>query len=114
MRRNLENTEYDEILAEPLYILLSSKGHPDGHGCAQRLIRRAREQGIPLSRLIWQDQEVSQYLQDLSAEQRRVFEKPDTYIGLASERARAACSAWEQRLEAVKTSLRGSRERSQR
>jgi adenylosuccinate lyase len=110
MKRNLEKSENDEIFAEPLYILLSSKGHPDGHGCARKLIAKARAEGVPLTKLIWQDQEVSQYLQDLSDEQRRVFQGPHTYIGLAPERTEAACDAWEIRLEEVRRNLKMSRE----
>jgi adenylosuccinate lyase len=110
MRGNLENTQYDEILAEPLYILLSTKGHPDGHGCARKLIAKARAEGVPLTKLMWEDKEISKYLQDLSDAQRRVFEEPETYIGLAPERTEAVCNAWELRLKSVKTSL-NSRER---
>ena len=110
MKRNLENTQYDEILAEPLYILLSSKGHPDGHGYARKLIAKARLEGVPLTQLIWQDKEVSKYLQNLSDEQRRVFETPHTYTGLAPERTEGVCDAWELRLHGVKKHLEISRE----
>jgi adenylosuccinate lyase len=105
MKRNLENTQYDEILAEPLYILLSSRGHPDGHGCARKLIAKARSEGIPLTKLIWQDKEVSRYLQDLSDGQRRVLREPHTYIGLSPERTEVACEAWELRLHQVRMAL---------
>jgi adenylosuccinate lyase len=108
MKRNLENTAYDEIVAEPLYMLLSSRGHPDGHSCARKLIAKARSEGVPLTKLIWQDQEISAYLRELSTEQLRILQEPHTYFGLSLEKTRAVCQHWETRLEKVRTRLRPS------
>jgi len=110
MKRNLENTQYDEILAEPLYILLSSKGHPDGHGFARKLIAKARKEKIPLTKLIWEDKEVGHYLQDLSDKQRAVLQDPHNYVGLSPEKTERVCEAWEIRLEAVRTTMKISAE----
>jgi len=110
MERNLKTTKFDEILAEPLYILLSYKGHPEGHQCARRLVTKARSENIPLTKLFWEDEEVKPYLANLSDEQVRVLREPFTYIGAAVERTKAVCDAWELRTNTVKQRLRAEAE----
>jgi adenylosuccinate lyase len=108
MRRNLEATR-GETMAEPLYILLSVKGHPDGHACARRLVTRARETGQPLAEVIRQDEEASAYLRDLPEAQRRLLESPERYVGVAGARTEVTCEQWEVRCETVRRLLEAER-----
>lgn len=94
MRRNLDDTR-GETLAEPLYIMLSLKGHPDGHTVARRLVARARATGEPLARVIAGEEALRPYLQNLTEEQRAILDDPAGYTGLAAERTEATCDHWE-------------------
>jgi adenylosuccinate lyase len=104
LRRNVR-AAVGETLAEPLYILLSSRGHPDGHGCARRLAARARREGRALPELIREDPELAPYLSGLSERQQRVLEDPESYVGLAVDRTAATCDQWELRCDTVRRQL---------
>jgi hypothetical protein len=94
MRRNFEEAS-GETLAEPLYILLSLQGHPDGHGYARRLMRKARETGTPLLDLIRAEASLAPYLERLTADQRRALEHAENYTGLSAERTEVVCDQFE-------------------
>ncbi len=113
IRRNLD-TAKGETLAEPLYILLSLSGHPDGHTHARKLVAKARESGRPLTELIAGDPEASRYLEKLSEEQRRVLEEPERYTGLAAERTGATCDHWETRCDRLERLLHVERRDAER
>jgi adenylosuccinate lyase len=102
--RNLAEAK-GEMLAEPLYILLSLNGHPDGHTVARRLVARARATGEPLSRLVQQEEGLRPYLAALTDEQRAVLDDAARYTGRAAERTEAACDHWEVRCEQLQRAL---------
>lgn len=111
MRRNLEATN-GETIAEPLYILLSATGHPDGHTFARNLARQARSTGRSLADLIWEDTELVKLLRShFNAEQLEILKSPDKYIGSAPQRTEATCSEWERRSLALRRVLQKDRER---
>ena len=66
----------DPIAAEPLYVLLSLAGHPDGHEKARLLARQARVTKTPLTQVIREDRSLDEYLQRLTPQQRAVLEDP--------------------------------------
>lgn len=113
MRRNLENTQ-GETLAEPLYILLSLGGHPDGHTAARRMVAEARRSGEPLIRIVHRDDSLKPYLQKLTGEQRRFLEEPERYTGLAAERTEAVCHHWETTCSRLERMLAAERRDSER
>lgn len=114
MRKNLADT-MGETLAEPLYILLGAKGHPDGHGYARKLAAQARKAGRPLGELIWQDDELRPYLDGLSEEQRRALEEPAHYTGLSRQRTEVTCDLWEVRCDSLRRLLEAEqRDQAQR
>jgi len=94
MRRNFDEAS-GETLAEPLYILLSLQGHPDGHGYARRLMRKARETGSPLIDLINAEESLRPYLDRLTPDQRRALEHAENYTGLSGERTEVVCDQFE-------------------
>ena len=94
MRRNFDEAS-GETLAEPLYILLSLQGHPDGHGYARRLMREARETGVPLIDLIGAEESLRPYLERLTPDQRRALEHAENYTGLSGERTEVVCDQFE-------------------
>ena len=88
----------DPIAAEPLYVLLAMRGHPEAHEKARTLARDARIQKKPLSQLARADAGIAAYLAKMSAEQLAVLDDPARYLGAAESRTRAICDAWETRI----------------
>ena len=105
MSAQVDGTEGAAILAEPLYILLTVQGHPDGYGGARTIVDRARATGEPLSTLIWNDETLAPYLQHLSADQRVLFDHPQRYIGAAVTQTHATCDEWERRCQRLTQQL---------
>ena len=88
----------DTIIAEPLYILLASAGHPDAHEAVRRLTLEAERLGRPLTELVRESADLQAYLAELTPEQRAVLAEPERYVGIAARKARAVCDRWEERL----------------
>lgn len=109
MKKNLAETK-GETLAEPLYILLSAKGHPDGHTYARKLVAESRATGRPLADLIWEDKEVAAYLQDLTPRQLSVLQAPDSYVGSSARRTHETCDAWQRRCANINDALQKEKE----
>jgi len=97
MARNFARSR-DTIIAEPLYILLASAGHPDAHEVVRRLTLEAERLGRPLPELVRESAELQAYLEKLTPEQRAVLAEPERYVGIAAGKARAVCDRWEERL----------------
>jgi len=97
MARNFARSR-DTIIAEPLYILLASAGHPDAHEVVRRLTLEAERLGRPLPELVRESAELQAYLEKLTPEQRAVLAEPERYVGIAARKARAVCDRWEERL----------------
>lgn len=87
MRTNLAMTG-DQLLAEPLQVLLSVNGHPDGHEAVRVLSRRALEEGTSLFALAQQDASLAPYLEKFNEQQVALLSgDPANYTGIASENA---------------------------
>tara|TARA_B100001971_G_scaffold210597_1_gene236440 strand:- start:461 stop:1891 length:1431 start_codon:yes stop_codon:yes gene_type:complete len=97
MSVQLKGTAFEAILAEPLYILLTAHGHPDGYGGARTVVDQARATGEPISKLMWEDETLAPYLNNLSAEQRDLFKNPQQYIGAAVQQTHVTCDEWDTR-----------------
>ncbi len=107
MAAQLQGTEFEAILAEPLYILLTAQGHPDGYGGARKVVDQARTTGNPISALMWEDDTLAPYLKNLTDEQRQLFENPQRYIGASIQQTHATCDEWSSRCARLSQQLSG-------
>ena len=98
MRKNL-NFNKELIVAEPLYILLSINGHPDGYGCVRKLLAKSRKEKRSLRELIGEDKEVKLFLAKINERQRKVLNNPEEYIGISREKTESVCEFWESYIE---------------
>ena len=97
MLKNFNETR-ELIIAEPLYILLATAGHPDAHECVRKLTLRSEKEGIPLTKLVANSTELVPYLQKLSESQRRILSEPQEYLGAAVRKTETLCEHWEREL----------------
>ncbi len=91
----------DPVTAEPLYVLLSLAGHPDAHEQARVLARQARSAHKTLAEVVSQDRSLDPYFKNLTPAQQAVLADPGIYLGAATERTRAICADWENKLRHI-------------
>lgn len=82
------------VLAEPLYIILASLGHPDAHEAVRRLTQQSDKNEKPLLTLLEADEELQPYLQQMTGEQKTLFSNPSLYTGIASEKSKKVAMNW--------------------
>lgn len=97
MRRNFDLTK-EMIIAEPLYILLASHGHPDAHEAVRRLTLESQKTGKSLRRLLNEKPEFETYLERLTPGQREILANPEAYTGWAEQKTELLCDEWAKRL----------------
>ncbi|ADL13799.1 lyase family protein [Acetohalobium arabaticum] len=93
------NQSKELIVAEPLYILLASLGHPDAHEAVRKLTLEADETGQTLRELIQQKDELKPYWEQLSDKQKKLLINPEQYTGLASEKTEKVVQHWKEKLD---------------
>ena len=88
----------DNIIAEPLYILLSYYGHPDAHEYVRRKSFQAYEEKKTLREVIEHehDDEILSYVRKFTAEQREKVFDAEKYVGIAAEKAERVADYWEE------------------
>ena len=96
--RNLAITK-GSILAEPLYLILASLGHPDAHEAVRKLAQQARDQSVPLEQIVADNEELAPYIQQMTARQRAILSDPLLYRGIAQERAEIISQNWKAQLQ---------------
>jgi adenylosuccinate lyase len=97
MRKNFDATK-EMVIAEPLYILLASLGHPDAHETMRLLTLESQKTGKTLRTLLVEKSELFPYWNRLTAKQRDILEHPEKYHGWAPEKTELLCAMWEKRL----------------
>lgn len=97
MQRNFNSTK-ELVIAEPLYILLASLGHPDAHEVVRRLTLESQQTGKTLRELLVTKTELFGYWNQLTPKQREVLENPEKYIGWAAQKTELVCDTWKRRL----------------
>jgi adenylosuccinate lyase len=97
MRKNFDSTK-EMVIAEPLYILLASMGHPDAHELVRLLTLESQKTGKTLRELLVQKSELFPYWNRLTAKQRDILEHPEQYHGWAGRKTELLCDMWEKRL----------------
>lgn len=100
MRTNFAISE-DNIIAEPLYILLSYYGHPDAHEYVRRKSFQAYKEKKSLRALIESEKEeaVLSYMKRFTQEQKEKVFHADKYTGIAAEKAEKVANYWERILK---------------
>jgi adenylosuccinate lyase len=105
MSRNLSANK-EQIVAEPLYVLLALQGCPNAYERVRKLAREAREQGISIMGLARQHPELRMYIDKMRPEQQQVLEDPTRYIGQSSARTLAVCAHWKREAANLRNWLR--------
>ena len=82
------------IIAEPLYIILASQGHPDAHEAVRKLTLEAEESGKTPRELFYLKDEFSQYRKKMDDYQKMILENPKKYLGAAKERSQFIINKW--------------------
>lgn len=85
----------DNIIAEPLYILLSYYGHPDAHEYVRRKSFQAYEEKKTLREVIEDDEEILAYVRKFTSEQKEKVFDAEGYRGIAAEKAERVADYWE-------------------
>ncbi len=98
LRRNLD-LAIPSIVAEPLYLLLASTGHPDAHEHVRKLSVESSRTGRPIVDLIMSDQSLQPYVKKLSSRHLEVIRDPSKYLGIASSKVNKVLAFWEERLK---------------
>lgn len=118
MRRTMERLEIDEaacrrnieasaaeVMAEPLYILLGIHGHPDAYDAVRAIVQECRESGRSPGEVVYEREELREYLEGMSDEERAILRDVARYVGDAPERVDATCADWEERAERLRAGL---------
>ena len=86
------------IVAEPLYIILASLGHPDAHEKVRQLTLAAQKDRLTLEDVAGPDPELAPYFARMAERQKRVLANPLQYTGIAAKKARSIAEHWRERL----------------
>lgn len=87
------------IVAEPLYILLASYGHPDAHEVVRRLTLEAEKQEKNLRDLVQEKEELKPYLAKFTKRQMDLLVNPDKYTGIAAKKTEKVVNYWRKELK---------------
>jgi adenylosuccinate lyase len=98
LRRNFNNYK-EMVVAEPLYILLASYGHPNAHEVVRKMTLVAEEGGLPLRKLIKERNELKPYWEKFSEKQRKLLINPENYTGIAAKKTEMVVSHWQEELD---------------
>jgi adenylosuccinate lyase len=98
----------DMFLAEPLYILLASKGVKNAHELVKEITQRAEKEGLSIFDLIRKD---SNFDKVVSLDAWKNLEKnPANYTGKSKERAQEISKIWKHKIAKIKKDCEGYRE----
>jgi adenylosuccinate lyase len=98
IKENFEQNK-EMIVAEPLYILLASYGHPDAHEAVRKLTLEAEETGKTLRELAVEKEELEPYIKQLSSKQKKLLTNPDKYIGTAVKKTEKVVEKYANKLD---------------
>ncbi len=99
LKANLGKTKW-MYLAEPLYILLASKGEKKAHEIVKQATLKAEKEGKDLFSVVESDERFSDVV---STDQWKLLKsKPESYTGLAHDRALAILYHWKNETDLIK------------
>jgi adenylosuccinate lyase len=87
------------VVAEPLYIILASLGHPDAHEKVKTLTFQARREQRPLEEVLAADPELQPYLEKMKPLQRQILSNPSLYTGIAAQKAKSVAERWQKKFK---------------
>lgn len=95
--RNFDQSKH-HVMAEPLYIVLASQGHPDAHEAVRKLTQRAQLENKTVMELVHVDAELKPYLEKFTESQRTILENPEKYVGVAPQKTERIVEHWRKEL----------------
>ena len=98
IKKNFDQNK-EMIVAEPLYILLASYGHPDAHEAVRKLTLEAEEKDSTLRELALEKEELEPYVEKFNAKQKKLLTNPEKYIGIAVEKTESVVEKYANELE---------------
>lgn len=98
LKKNFDMNK-EMIAAEPLYIMLAAKGHPNAHEYVRQLTLKSQKTGKPLRELIFSDKSLEPYLKKFTKDQAAVLKNPERYIGVASRKTEKVVNFWKKELK---------------
>lgn len=93
MRKNFKSHS-EMIIAEPLYIILASQGHPDAHEAVRKLTLQAEESDKTLRELFKLNEDLKKYRTKMNDYQKEIINDPKKYLGRAVERTEYIIKKW--------------------
>ena len=84
----------EKIIAEPLYIILASQGHPDAHEAVRKLTLQAEEMDKTPRELFYLQDEFAEYRQKMTDYQKEIIDNPKKYTGIAQKRTDYIINKW--------------------
>ena len=100
LKRNFDISR-DKVIAEPLQILLSYYGHPEAHEKVRKLAMKSYQENIPLTEIIFQDEEIKKYLKKFTHHQIEIIKNPEKYTGIADKKVEKICNLWEKKMKEI-------------
>lgn len=104
MEQNFKMTE-GLLATEPAHLLLSSRGHRDGHEIVRRLARESVKQRRDFRELLFSDGTLADFLEELSPREKELLQNPRKYIGIASAKTVQVCDEWSRQMDWLETKL---------
>ena len=93
------------VLAEQMYLILASLGHPDAHEAVKQMTLTASRDGKTLAEVFTDNADLADYRERLTDEQQRVLSDPAACIGRAAERASQVATIWQERIAEIRAEL---------
>lgn len=93
MKRNFEQSR-EGIVAEPLYLLLAAKGHPNAHEYVRKKTLEAQQTGKKLLDLVVEDKKAAPYLAKFGQQNLDLLQNPEKYTGIAEQKTVETCNYW--------------------
>ncbi|MFA4855922.1 MAG: lyase family protein [archaeon] len=93
MKRNFAQSR-EGIVAEPLYLLLAAKGHPDAHEYVRKKTLEAQQSGKKLMDLVLADEKAGPYTAKFGQQNLELLQNPEKYTGLAEQKTAETCNYW--------------------
>jgi adenylosuccinate lyase len=94
IKKNLGISKGD-IVAEPLYIMLTLNGFTDAYDYVRKLVKKSETTERNLIDTIWEDEKIESFLKKLNEKQIKILKDPSLYTGAAHQRTLATCDHWE-------------------
>lgn len=93
MKKNFDKSRQG-IVAEPLYLLLATKGHPDAHEYVREKTLEAEKTGKKLMEIVEKDESVKDFMAKLGPQQMAILNNPEKYTGNAEKKTVEVCNYW--------------------